>query len=55
MLSILKKITAGIAAAAICTVPLTPLQVMAEPSSDDAAVVTFGKYIRTKKCKKLGI
>lgn len=51
MLSILKKITAGIVAAAICAVPLTPLQVMAEPSSDDAAVVTFGKYIRTKNVK----
>ena len=52
MLSILKKITAGIAAAAICAAPLMPLQVTAESSSEETAVVTFGKYIRTKNVKK---
>ena len=51
MLSMLKKITAGIVAAAICAVPLTLLQVTAESSSEEAAVVTFGKYIRTKNVK----
>ena len=48
MLNRLKKIAAGIVAAAVFTVSPALAQAMTEPSSDDVAVVTFEKNVKTK-------